>query len=92
MYFYLTNNVNKNEPLPVKQALYIHVKARVDGSQTVIITEDSINDPSCSLLSQQEAQALLNSWIDEENNPPLPQDIAGNFIQQPYINLGNYLA
>jgi len=66
-YFYLTTNTLRREPEAIASVEYCHIKAKTDGSQTVILTEEEINAENVTLLSQEEAQALLDSWIDTEN-------------------------
>lgn len=89
-YFYLITNVNRNEPEIIKSYSYIHVKARKDANLTLIITKEEINYSLFENLSQEEAQILVDSWIDEENiNPEL--DIDGNELIQSKINLNWYL-
>jgi hypothetical protein len=92
MRIYLTNNTNKSEPISILELDYIHVKSKCDGSQTVIICSDNIINPDISELTFNEAQNLLNNWIDQENSPPLPIDDDGKEIIQSYINLGVYFA
>lgn len=91
MHFYLTTNDNRREPEAIYSVEYVHVKAKGDGSQTVIITEDEIIDPACAPKTQEEAQAILDAWIDEENETPT-QDLEGNDIVQRRITLESYLA
>lgn len=100
VYFYLTTNINKNEPEALASIAYIHVKAKGDGSQTAIITETLVVDEAVVEMSQSELQAILDSWIAEENqNPEIDTYIdpeTEEVIEQPrlqrVINLGVYLA
>ena len=90
-FFYVVTNENKNEPDVVRKNNYIHIKSKADGSQTAILTEDEIIDPSCAACSQSDLQTVLDSWIDAENTPPLDLDVNGDEIKQSYINVGIYL-
>jgi len=91
MIFYLTNNDARKEPIVLLDEDYIHVKAKCDGSQTVIICHEKIDAPSMTEMSKQEAQSLLDTWIDEENVLPYQIDINGNEIIQSYIDLEGFL-
>jgi hypothetical protein len=91
MKFYLVQNVDRNEPEELKEFSYVHVKAKADGFQTVILSKEDL--PTSELvqeMSKEAAQILLNAWIDEENQPPLPLDVGENEIRQSYINLEIY--
>lgn len=90
VYFYLTTNESRNEPDALWDVSYIHVKAKTDGTQTLIITEEPTDDSSCIEKTQSEAQALLDSWISNEN-ASAPLDSEGNPVLQSNINLGIYL-
>jgi hypothetical protein len=92
MKIYRTINTCRSEPDAVNESNYIHVKAKSDGSETIIISLDDISDPNVIEVSKEEATAILKDWIDAENTPPLPLDIAGNEIVQSYVNLEAYLA
>lgn len=89
-YFYLTTNTGRKEPDAISAVSYLHVKAKSDGSQTLVICEQEINDPNVAEKTQSEAQAILYQWISDENlNPEI--DVDGNEIIQKQINLGDYL-
>jgi hypothetical protein len=91
MKYYLVENVDRNMPEELQGSSYTHIKARADGFQTVILSdEDFPTSESILEMSKEAAQILLNIWIDEENQPPLPQDVEGNEIRQSYINLEIY--
>ena len=89
-YFYLTTNILNREPEVIKAIDYVHIKAKVDGSQTLILTEQKIKDKDVAELTLSEAQALLDEWIDNENLFPV-QDKDGNDILQIRINLKKYI-
>lgn len=89
--FYLSYNELKSEPDCVWQHEFIHVKAKSDGSQTIIISAESLEYPEVIELTRECAQDILNAWIDQENESA-PVDDSGNLIRQSYINLGVYLA
>lgn len=87
---YLTENANRCEPAALAGIAYTHVKCRTDGSQTLIVAPQAIEAADCVPLSRDDAQALLNSWIDEENTGVVP-DEQGNLMTQSRIDLGAYL-
>ena len=89
--FYLTTNVHKTEPSALVAAGAIHVKAKADGMQTVMISDVEIIDANATEKTFLEAQTILDTWIDEENDSPeLDQD--GVPMLQNFIDLGAYLA
>lgn len=75
MYYYLTTNTNKNEPTCLRSITYVHVKARTDGDQTVIITIDPIVDDTLQSYTITDAQTLLDSWAQAENDAEVDPDI-----------------
>lgn len=89
-YFYLTTNIGRKEPQAIHSVSYLHVKAKSDGSQTIIITEQEIIDQNVVEKTQSEAQAILDQWVAEENSNP-EIDVDGNQIIQKQINLSDYL-
>lgn len=90
-YFYVTDNTGKCEPELLEAVDYIHVKARTDGDSTIIITEQELpEDDGLTLLSQEDAQSLLNEWIDSENEDP-PKNVDGVDMLQAYISLESFL-
>lgn len=90
LFFYLTTNVNRNEPENVRSSVYVHVKAKSDGSQTIIISEDPIMGAGVQNKTQAQAQAILDGWITEENLTP-GIDANGNLMIQDRIDLDRYL-
>ena len=57
MKFYLTENTNKNEP--TIDCDYVHIKAKTDGSQTAIISEDLIIHEDVEEKGQEELKTIL---------------------------------
>lgn len=89
-YFYLTTNDKLREPAVLAGISYIHVKSKSDGTQTLVITEQEVNDPACAEKTKSEAQAILDAWIAAENQNP-PFDVDNNEIIQRPISLEVYL-
>ena len=89
-YFYLTENALNSEPECIKAVDYVHIKAKSDGTQTLILTEEQLTDDSLTLKTQAEAQALLDSWVVDEN-VDAPLDPEGNPTLQKNIGLGKFL-
>ena len=89
--FYLTSNIANNEPECIKSIDYIHIKAKTDGSQTIILTTELINNESCIVLSKEEAQNLVDQWISEENSNPPIDPINNTEMIQSYIDLDLYV-
>lgn len=88
--FYVTQNKNSNEPDILSKHVYIHVKCTNDRTQTMIVSDDLISDPAVQPLPQPQAQALLDNWIQIENqNPPL--DDQGLPILQTRIPMDSFL-
>ena len=89
---YLIQAINRKMPDALSEHLYIHVKGRADGLQVLIIANESniLDIEGTILLSKEEAQALLDQWIDDENvNPEV--GLKGEFVVQSKIDLGKYL-
>lgn len=90
MYIYLTINANCCEPESLAETVYVHVKCKSDGSQTIIVTPQPIDTADCISLSPESAQSMLDDWIDAENAGIVP-DAQGNLMTQSRIDLGSYL-
>jgi hypothetical protein len=91
IFFYVTANTNNNEPSCLQSISYVHVKACTDGSQTVVITFAPVSDPAMNELTQVSAQALLDSWIDAENQHPEVDVVTGEPMLQSHIDLSNFI-
>jgi hypothetical protein len=89
VHYYLTTNVSRNEPEGIRAYSYIHVKAKVDGSQTIIISDEDIVIDGVAKLSKADAQVVLDGWIDAENVAP-EKDVDGIDLIQARINLDIY--
>jgi len=89
-YFYLTTNTLNREPDVIKSEDYCHVKGKTDGSQTLIIVEKKLKHKDLQELTQEEAQATLDGWIDEENLTP-SKDPEGNDMLQTRIDLNKFI-
>jgi hypothetical protein len=86
--FYLVSNVNGEPPLAVKSHSYVHVKVKFDRTATAIITHDELSDPNTIEKTQEELQAIVNSWVDEENTDPFFDEVNQVYVVQNKINLG----
>lgn len=89
--FYLTTNVYKSEPRALVDLGAIHVKAMSDGTQTIMISDVEAVDDNAVEKTFLEAQTILDTWIDAENDVPA-LDPEGNPMVQNFIDLGAYLA
>ncbi len=87
---YLTTNTDNREPEILAESSYIHVKCKSNGTQTVVITDCEVISDCCTEMTQTDAQALLDSWIDEENAAPPPSD-GSVAMPQNRIDLGAFL-
>jgi hypothetical protein len=88
---YLTENEGRNEPSCLQQISFVHVKCKTDCSKTIIVTENEIVAPNIVELTQEEAQTMLDYWIDEENLSPELNAESGEPIFQKKIYLGALL-
>jgi hypothetical protein len=85
-YIYLAMNNNRREPSCLNDVNYKHLKCKSDGSFTLILTENPISDMCVAQKSKEEAEQILRSWIDEENQNP-ERDPEGNAMIQSYVSL-----
>jgi hypothetical protein len=85
-YIYLAMNNNRREPSCLNDVNYKHLKCKSDGSLTLILTENPISDMCVAQKSKEEAEQILRSWIDEENQNP-ERDPEGNAMIQSYVSL-----
>lgn len=88
--FYLTNNTNRKEPEAIAPLSYLHIKASQDGSQTLILCDEELDDPNYDPKTLQEAQQIVNDWVDLDNQTP-PIDVEGNPHLADYINLEAFI-
>lgn len=88
--FYLVSNPEKRDPDFISSVDHVHVKTKTDGTHTLIISEENISDQSVEIITQEDAQSLIDSWISDENHN-IERDIDGNDIVITNINLEVFL-
>ena len=89
--FYLLTNINNVEPLAIRDKTFIHVKAKTDGSQTAIISDEDVQGDGIVEMTKEQLHGVLDAWIAEENaNPPNDPVTEEPIIQRP-ISLGLYV-
>jgi hypothetical protein len=86
MFFYLTTNVNSREPEILLAKPYVHIKCKTDASRTAIVSNIQIEDVGLEVKTKEEMQAILDSWINEENENP-DTNSQGNLVLQRSIDL-----
>lgn len=89
--FYITNNTNRCEPEAIQENEFVHVKAKVDGSQTIIVSDFEIVDSNVLEIEQESAQQILDQWIDEENENPFYDEVNDVVVLQKKIDLGGLI-
>ena len=89
MNIYIATYVNGGVPESLDEVAYVHIKGHVDGELTIVITLDPLVDPLLVEKTKEQAQAILDEWIDAENVSP-PLDKEGNPILQSRINLEQF--
>ena len=89
--YFLVTCPSKNTLNILVDFTYIHIKAYADGTKIIIQSSNNqvVEEEHISLKSKEEAQTILNSWIDEENLAP-ELDPKGNSMMQDYINLDKF--
>jgi len=88
--YYLINCENKNPSTILGDKNYIHIKAHVEGKQVVIISSDVIIGENIVEKTQEQLQAILDEWIDAENENP-EKDIDNNDILQNKIDINKFI-
>jgi len=89
MKFYLVNCENKKPEIYLDGFDYVHIKAHTLGKQVIIITNDTILHEDVIEKTQEEAQAILDSWINTENENP-EKDDEGNDILQIELDIEKF--
>jgi hypothetical protein len=93
MIFYITENTKCCEPEWLQKFDYIHIKAKTDGSETLIALPYEIDEvdelDDVRRLQKEIAQEILDEWIDDENLEP-ETGLNGEPVLQSKIDLEVY--
>lgn len=66
MNFYQTTNVYRREPDVLGALEYVSIKTRTDGAEAIVMSPDTVDAPGLRRISQENAQAILDDWIEAE--------------------------
>lgn len=89
--FYLVSHPNKKHPECVECIDHVNAKCKCNGVESIIITEETINDDSVDEKTQDEAQAIIDGWVADENMNPPVDPVTGETMSYHEVNLEVFL-
>ena len=89
MFYYLITLINGNYSDYVAEHKFLQVKGKNDCSAAIIISYESITGDNVSVKTEDDAQIILDLWIDDENLIP-KKDFEGKDIFQDKIDISKY--